>query len=403
MKITLIMARGIEGTGNTRITIELCEFFRKIGNECQIIANSEKKWGRHDSQNFDILEYNFSTCKEEILEEKQDMVIVMSVPAKRNFSKEGKDFFMSLLERQKSLGSKIIYMQVDRKIHSISRNFYAEAEYIDSFFNVLYLIVTHNLTDDFCEKFLNRNLIFTTTRQHSLIACDFDSIQKGAVEEKIKKSCYFIGRNAVWKGWTVARDFHYNTLKDAGFSTVLDGIELSIGHLEQIFVQTSPERIVRYDLTIQYKDDTMEHRLESMNTRNVPARVYGPYIRNEALHRMGKAKFGLFFTYLGEEFGGPLEITLLEIVASNTIPIIRKELYDTVIFNDTDRFTNYSPEDIGVLIYDSNHPEECLSKMIKLDEDDDYYKEYVKKSYSFFKKNFDQSVILMKLWEKLQV
>lgn len=39
----LLLGRGIEGTGNTRITIELEEYLKNNGIETKILANCEKK------------------------------------------------------------------------------------------------------------------------------------------------------------------------------------------------------------------------------------------------------------------------------------------------------------------------------------------------------------------------
>lgn len=44
--ILFVMMRGIEGSGNTRFTLELEEECKKYGHNTLIIANSEKRWPR---------------------------------------------------------------------------------------------------------------------------------------------------------------------------------------------------------------------------------------------------------------------------------------------------------------------------------------------------------------------
>jgi glycosyltransferase involved in cell wall biosynthesis len=387
MNVLLLMGRGIEGTGNTRITIETHEFLKSKGHNVTTLANCEKAWGRKKSQENEIKEFNFK--KEEYDGPlNYDLCLIFSIPAK-NFSDEGKENFTKMLEK---LTCKKIYLQVDHKIHSINRNYFADDNYRDRFFNSLSKIITHDKRNDFA-VYLERNHISVPVDEQLMISCDFDDIKsKINVTNKIDKLAYFIGRSARWKGFSVFRDMHHLYLKNLGFCSIMEGIELSIGYLDEFFASLKPERLARNDVELLFKDEPNLHA----NGREI--QVHGPFVRMEALNRLAQAKFGMFFTFLGEQYGGPIENTLLEVVASGTIPIVRKVWYDAATFNN-DKMVNYKPEDIGTIVYDENNPQECIDLMVKLDSDKNLYDEYVKKSYKFYKDNFDRNYILERLYK----
>lgn len=392
MKITLVMGRGIEGTGNTRITIEFYEYLKSLGNDVEILANSEKNWGRKNSQVHNIIEYNFKKGVNSEYRKDDEYIIIMSVPAK-NFTEQGKENFMKFLEDRPN--SKIAYLQVDHKLHSVNRNFYSDKQYMERLFvNLSPIVINHNIKNDFAQKFLFRHNLNVNLKSQEMISCNFGS-QDYVFDKsnKVDGLCYFIGRSAGWKGWIEFKDLHYNHLMKHGFTSIIEGIELSIGVLGELYKELKPNRIERDDVSLQFNKDPELF----LNTKNTPALIFGPYTRLDALKRVSKAKFGMFFTYLGEEFGGVLENTFLEIIASGTVPVIRKELYDTAQFNGK-RMNDYHPEELGIVVYDSSNPEECVSLLMKLDKNQMLYGEYLTRSYSFAKDNFNQSYILERVW-----
>lgn len=412
MNILLLLARGTEGTGNTRITIELEEYIKTTNHNVITITGTDKSWGRSKLQDTDFIDYSFSkqgVLKEENIGFKPDICIIMSVPAKK-YPKEAIENFLLTLEDMHNNGIRLIYLQVDNKIHSINRNFYgADENYCSRFFNVLDKIIVHHKEADFCSKFLNRKVVPLLTSKYELdqiqlISTDFrevrDTFWKN-VNDKIDKTCWFIGRSAAWKGWPQFRAFHYNLLKQNNFISVAEGIERSINAKQAIWTYdatTNTYGELRKDNN--YNDDgSPEDIINNPEMyRDHSLEIYGPYIRNEALNRLSKSKFGIFFTYTGPEFGGQLEITFLEIVACGTVPVIRKELFDAANYCG-DRLNNYNPNDIGIIVYDENDPEKCLDLLLKLNDDNKLYNEYREKAYSYFKSIFDRSVIMKQLLE----
>ena len=81
MNVILLMGRGTEGTGNTRITIELERYIRSIGHNVKTITSVDKAWGRHLSQVNDFIPFKFSTGVYNDGEQ-YDLCIITSVPPK---------------------------------------------------------------------------------------------------------------------------------------------------------------------------------------------------------------------------------------------------------------------------------------------------------------------------------
>ena len=435
--VMLLLGRGIEGTGNTRITIELEEYLKECGYNAYTIASADKSWGREKAQENDFIMHKFS--KDGVYSkytETPDVCLIMSVPAKRKVSAKIKadpellkefeeeqvsiyEGFTKTLEELKNQGTKIIYLQVDHKIHSINRNYYALEEYTERFFKLLDKVITPNKNNDFMKKFVDKKVfskypeINFEVDEQLLISCDFDiESSKIGFVEKIPSLCYYIGRSARWKGWTVFRDFHYNKLKDAGFISIIEGIELSYNGKEDLYYkdETTGKFTTVKESNIDYiadKENTPEFILSDIimdrnKYLNRPAMIFGPYNREAALKRLAKAKFGMFFSYLGEEYSGPLEIAFLEMVAAGTVPVIRKDLYETAQFNG-DRLSNYKPEEIGLIIYDEEHSDDCVNVMKTLDYSNELYRTYLNRVTSFCKTNFDRKVILKRVLDLINI
>ena len=431
MNVLLILGRGTEGTGNTRITIELERYIRNIGHNVKTISSIDKNWGRQKSQINEFENYKFGNGAYNDRNH-YDLCIITSVPPKAKKSAKIKadekllaEFnatqgaickgFNATIKKLKEDGTKIVYLNVDHKIHSISRNFYAEEEYMEEFFSMLDRIVSHDLKNDFYDKFLNKKVkplgcINFDLEEQLAISCDFNETQ--AIIEphnKIDRLCYFIGRSATWKGWTDFRYLHENYLKEKGYVSIIEGIEMSINAKDNLFIKDGSKYIEpRKDnicrvATKLTEEETLEYLMNHIDeNRNKAAFIYGPFVRNEALNRVAKAKFGMFFSFLGEQYGGPLENTFLEIACVGTIPIIKKELWQSAKFND-DKFTNYTPKELGIVIYDSEYPEKCVARMEQLNNDDKMYNEYVERCQAFCKKQFDRNVIMKKLFDKCNV
>lgn len=398
MKTLMLMGRGIEGAGNTRLAIEIEEFLKSQGNEVTIIANKEKIWGRGKVHENDIEMHDFSKSVYEN-DEKFDNVIVMSVPAKK-FSEEGKENFTQTVERYK--GIPVAYIQVDHKLASINRNYYGEEPWTTRFFTPVTKVLTNCIDNDFLKKFVARKVDLEAVEGFDtigmvMISADFAAIPKAKDEEKTSRTVHFIGRSPAWKGWIDLAKFHQSHLQEAGYSTQIEGIEMSIGTVSVVFKSTKPERIPFDYFWLGYKenpDENIEHR-------GIPAQLYGPYVRNEAIARINKSKFAAFTTFVGVEFGGMIEAAFLEMAATGTPVIIKKELYEGGRLNNGEWLNHFTPEDMGVIIFDKENPQATLEKLEEIENDPALYRKYRENVYTFWKARFDRPVMLPMIIDEL--
>lgn len=398
MNTLMLMGRGIEGAGNTRLAIEIEEYLKSQGNEVRIVANSEKKWPRGKVHENDIELHDFSKGPLEIYGE-YDNVIVMSVPAAK-FSEEGKEFFTQTLESFRE--TPMSYIQVDHKLASINRNYYGKEPWTTRFFTCIDRVLTNCIDNDFLVKFVARKVDLEAvggleTIGLVMISADFASLPKAKDEDKLSKTIHFIGRSPAWKGWIDLAKFHQSHLQKAGYSTQIEGIEMSIGTVGVVFKSTKPERIPFDYFWLGYK----ENADENLTHRNIPAQLYGPYVRNEAIERISKSKFAAFTTFVGEQFGGMIEAAFLEMAATGTPVIIKKELYEHGRLNNGEWLRDFTPEDMGVIIFDVKSPQATLEKLNFLEENPEEYRKLRENVYRFWKARFDRSVMLPQIMSEI--
>lgn len=390
MNTLIILGRGVEGAGNTRLAIEIEEYLRSEGNEVTHIANSEKIWPRGKMHEHKIQMHDFSKAVYED-DTSYDNIIVMSVPAKK-FSEIGKENFTKTLERYKELP--VSYIQVDHKLASINRNYYGEEPWTTRFFSCIDKVMTNCIDNDFLKKFVARKVSDEATNFETIgmvmISADFESIPKEVTPLKLDRTIHFIGRSPKWKGWGDLALFHHNYLKDAGYSTQIEGIEMSIGVLGMIFDQIKPTKIVKPEMVLMHRENPDDF----LDTPGLEAQIYGPYVRNDAIQRISRSKFAAFTTFVGEQFGGMIEAAFLEMAATATPIIIKKELYEHGRLNNGEWLRDFNPEDMGVIILDMESQEKTLEKLEELESDSELYDKYRENVYKFWKSRFDRSVML---------
>ena len=391
MRVLMLMGRGIEGAGNTRLSIEIEEFLQGEGHEVIIIANSEKIWPRSKMHVNDIELHDFSKGPFED-DGNFDFVVVMSVPAAK-FSEEGKENFTSTLEKYAQLP--MSYIQVDHKLASITRNYYGKEPWTTRFFTCVDKVLTNCIKNDFLVKFVERKVDLKAvgglkTVGIMMISADFDAIPK--TDKKLPKTIHFLGRSPEWKGWPDLVQLQHDHLKSRGYTMQIEGVELSIGTVKLLFKSLQP-RLPRDDLRLMsYKENAYDHM-----TDEGEAQVYGPYVRNAAIDRVSKSKFAAFTTYLGENFGGMIEAAFLEMAATATPIIIKEELYDAGILNHGERLNHFKPEEMGVILWNSTRPMDLVARLEELETDEDAYTQMCLNAHDFWKARFDRAVMLPQL------
>ena len=410
MKYLLVLGRGIEGAGNTRNAIELENYINtKTNDTCSAISNRDVTLGRGWDQENDIEKLSFSTELDQIKAriDNADRIVVTSVPPKK-IDEANKDNFLAAIEYAHSKGKHITYFQFDHRIHSICRNMYFEPKYF-KLFDCFDLVVTHSYDNDFSTKFLQKNNIkikkFVARSKdiNNFFSIDFDAVRNAfwkPFSEKEQKSLRFLGRSAAWKGPWDVRDFHWKCLKDRGWITYIQGIEMAINTLEHVFKEITPKKVVRDDINLivfDKEDNKAFKEGRYVFKRNTGAYVLPPYLRTDGLDAMSKSMFGTELIGMADYIAKDMiENTMFEIVAAGAVPIFSKHWADLFTI-DGKPLSSYPVKESGTLLLDMANPQPTVDAMEKLSSNAAAYDFMRETAYKFYKKFFDNDVILSQL------
>ena len=410
-KYLVVLGRGLEGCGVTKIAIEFTNYVNSLGDgyEAKILANNDKKWGRENCHKHSAMQYSFANNLDAIQEEmfKYDVIFAMSVPAKK-FDDASKDNFCRAIEYAHIIGKKVVMSQWDHKIQSISRNMYADEKYWKMFSNVD-LMLNHSYTNDFILKFIDKNgiklkkLVCRGDGINNLFGIDFEALKPfwKTFADKESKTVKFIGRSAGWKGPWKFRDLHNSILKQHGYISTIEGIELSIGVLPELYISTKPKRIERDDikLAVSKADAKKIEDGTYLFERNMPAYILPPYVHDEAMERLSKCQFAIELIMMDDNLSKDIiENAMMEMVAVGCIPVFRKR-WAEVFTIDGKPLADYSFDETGTVLLDEEHPEAAVELMDKLSVDAEMYEKHRAAAYAFYKRVFDNSVIYKKVLE----
>lgn len=411
MKPLIVLGRGIEGSGCTKLAIELDTFFKSHRIESKIIAGSDKKWGRENAHVGQIYKYSFTNELEQLKKEVDECtsVIVYSVPAK-NYERVCQDNFAEFLKYAHETGKKTIYFQFDHKIHSINRNMYAIPDFYSIFEN-FDVVLTYSPDGDFknfCDKHGIALRHFITSHANGincLNGMDFSVMKKywKPLDQKIYRSVKYIGRSAAWKGPYLFRDIHEKHLRNAGYISTCEGIELSIGSLQFLMKELKPKRIVRDDTTILNAKEAaaMFEAGEEKLERNHNIYMFPPYNHDEAMERLSKNQFGIELLALVDSMSKDvIEMAMLEMTSVGSVPVFRKRWCDLFKI-DGKPLSEYGSEQTGTVMLDEDAPEEAIALMNKLSDDKELYEKYRNAAYEFYSKHFSLDVVYINIFKRI--
>jgi glycosyltransferase involved in cell wall biosynthesis len=402
--IAMINGRGVEGCGMTQHLHQYELYFNKLGITNNSYVSVDRKFSRGFSQEEDTkdwIKFKFadkSECEkyQKEINENADLIIYLGMPAKAKKGSKGNDqevvdnyydYFVYGIDKDIPK----MYLGMDHSVHSIIRNarWQELAENVD-----MYAI--HALDDDFARKTKKENL---PPKPMVMAPCTFD-IQElrdefwKPMDEKLDRTYGWIGRSVGWKGPELAYAIHEAGLRDAGFVTTLEGLELSIGSLGLFFKNANRNDGPREDVLqcFSKKDPyTAEGYLEARDKKE-PALAFGPYKRVDALHRLSKKKFGSnLYNLNARMYGATFEMAHMECVGAGVIPVFHKHhgmnsvnLKTGKPHYDKDKTLVENMEITGVIWADYDNVDEVSKLMIELDKDNEYYDRIREKSFEYW-------------------
>jgi hypothetical protein len=404
--VVTLLGRGVEGCGVTKFTIELQKYLKKKGINNPVIALKDKTWSRKDSHELDCLQFKFAKDDQfkhamDIIN-KADVVIVNSLPSaqvKKTVKAHDAKAVDNFLECISECKPPIIMIQHDHNKLSLRRNAGTEI-LVDR----AAAIFAHSTTGHFAEQVASFSggegleTLFSPGRKIETFqpACNFDALFERywcPVMAQDDKLCRWIGRTTFWKGFVPMFDLHNNYLRDAGFATVLEGIEKSPAYLD------FKTKSVFVDMLANKDPDTVDMK----DYRGKDAVVFSVYNNDAMLKRMAKTAFGFQLSLLDSKFiDKSIEYTHCEIPAVGALPVFRKEFGDACTHRVTgNRLTE---DDSGTIWLPTNKSDmgQAFEIIKRLSEDPHERHAWRLKAFEYYKAHQDSQFVFDDLMRKIE-
>jgi len=396
MKTIILLGRGTEGCGVTQCSIQM----QKVTGATILSAN-DKKWGRAKGLDIDQTEMSIGKQWQEMANiiNEHDLCIVYSIPSKSH-PQDCQDNFLSLLD---AINIRKAFINVDHKSASIARN----ANLVEVC-KKMDVIMTHSLENDF-SKFMKKNKITVPLKKMGL-GFDYDGHRAKywlPIEETREQYIRWIGRTAMWKGPALMIDYHQDALMEAGFITILEGLEASIQYPLVLYRDNKNEnptdrrKVVNYFRPEKQHGETEKFKEDMHGTEETGqgAYLYPQYTNHDCMQRMAKSGFGADLYHLkAETYGNNIENCHAEIIACGAIPIFHKHFCDHVIHKEQGKPVSLC-QNTGTIGLDYSNFEECKDLMIRLKNDPSMRDDWREMAFEFWKQHSDGEMVVNEIME----
>lgn len=405
--ISVIMARGVEGCGVTKYTVEQVKWLRKNGYNVKVYAAKDKNYSRknaHDLGEFDWFKFSDSALIDKMITEcnQSDAIIVNSLPSKDTGRGKGsgaqavENWVRALSEFNKP----VVLIQHDHTVYSIRRNG-ALGEAIDA----ADIIFAHSTSNDFSEEvrkhtgsgglasFLDDEVKKIFPFQPGI---DFDGIRAQywkPIEEQDSFHHKWIGRTTSWKGYKLMFEWHNANNPKEGWLTTFEGIE------------KSPAWLGFKELSDFYDELDQDAGLLDMSNRyGDKATVFSTFINDDLMHRMSRVAFGYQLSILKPKYiERSIEYTHQEIVAAGAVPVFRREYGEVCVHRTQGKpLTECINNGTLWLHADGTGNDETLEQMRKLANDPVMRNEYREMAYEFYKDHQDADATFQDLMNTIK-
>ena len=397
--VVLIMARGVEGCGVTKFTVEQHNWFKKHGYNVRSFASIDKNYSRknvHDTSNFELIKFANDASTDLMIEacNMADYVIVNSLPPKENHRSLGVEqkAYDNWKRALLSFTKPVVLVQHDHKIYSIKRNACLE-EAIDA----ADLIMVHSMENDFVNYVRTRKGITGIFEEEKKIVSfqpglSFDNIkEKYWVDIKEQDSFHhkWIGRSTSWKGYDLMFSWYDNYLKHAEHVASFEGIDKG-----PAFIDFK----AKYNFINKMTTDPDTVKLYN----GEPATVFGSFKNENMLRRMAKVAFGYQLSLLEPKYiQNSIEYTHCELVACGALPVFRKEYGDKCIHRVTGDPLSESKGNNTIWLSKDNM-EECINTVTSLAIDYKRRDDWRHAAYEFYKNHQDSEHVFKNMMEKIE-
>lgn len=401
MKVALIMARGIEGCGVTKFTVEQASWLEKNNYDYTIYASADKKWSRaksHVLNNTKLFKFAEKEPTDAMIKEcnEADLIIVNSLPS-IGHPEACIDAFKRFLNETTT---PLALIQHDHSSLSIKRN--AAMEEVIERASVIF---AHSRDNDFCKYvdeisgggplagFMGED---STPIKNFQPGMDFDAVRTKYWNDDINVAnpLYhkWIGRTTTWKGFKPFFAFHNNYLRPNGYISMFEGIERSPAFM--VFKEVSDFH--NHVSTAMPGPEDTDMKVDEL------AYVFGPYINDEMLQRMSRTGFGYQLSILKPRFiERSIEYTHCEVACTGTIPVFRKAYGDRCTHRHYGKPLSECA-DSGTIWLDDDNMESAIELVNELAKDTKLRSEWREAAYEFYKLHQDSSYVFKEMMDNIE-
>lgn len=383
-KIAMMMGKGIEGCGVTRICSEMQSWCNKNNIKFTVFGYDEKKYARSKSHKLDYVSFQMDDMKDiENQLNDYDMVIYNSYPSSKHNHDAIRLFFTHLVKNVNAI--KVGY------IHEIHRAYIDKIPYLLKIMNEMDMLYGYGEKIWFSQmmaKAFPSKKIGERIKRFNLWF-DFDEAKKFRNENlnDKKKKIMYIGR------WTSTKEPHRLLYlspliheQDKDFDFEMQGIEHSIGAKFDIF-------------TNEYTIDRTGK--EPKNLEHGLVNVYGEYNHDEAMNDMAHSMFGCSFFRIPkhhEDYGDRMEYTMIEMINCGAIPVFD---IDWAKNNKMSTGEYYYDAKKFAIISDPENLQGTADEIIKVSKDESLRKEMMQNGYEIVKREFDADKVLPTMFQEI--
>jgi hypothetical protein len=409
-KVAIIMARGIEGCGVTKYTVEQVKWLKAHGYQTKVYASKDKTFARknaHDLGDVDLFKFADGAQIDRFIEEcnNSDYIFINSLPALGNGrgAGAGDEAIDNWVKALKAFKKPVILIQHDHTIYSIKRN-----AALDEAIEAADLIFAHARTNDFSDYVKERDAgsslmsFFGEEESDSKKILNF---QPGLDFELNRKKYWkdidaqdplhhkWIGRCTSWKGFDLMFEWHNNYLMPNQHLTTFEGIEkspafLAFKEISKFYneIKSDPNG---FDLSQRYGDI---------------ASVFGPYVNDGLLDRMSRSGFGYQLSILKQKFiEKSIEYTHCEVASVGTVPVFRKEYGELAVHRVTGDPLSKSKDNFTIwLSKEKADMEESINMVKRLAADPVLRDEWREGAYAFYKAHQDSEYVFEDLMKQVK-
>jgi len=388
MKIALVLAKGVEGCGLTRHTIEFYNWLIKEGHDATIYAAIEKRWPRHKMTDIVATEFKRKDIPNIAKQlELNDVVYYTSYPHKSVGDEFNEDFIEHCIYGLKNpikVGNCL-----DHNTANLAKNYkyWDVMKSMDAMFN-------YSARSNFANK-LRDHAPDTPLIEMNLNPYDYDAWSNVVVpvEEQERRTTYF-GRFAGFKDPFRMFDI-MELMKNHNFVTECRGVERSMGALP-MFLQEDRKTLRPDIFEVNEKKNPITYPQETNKLY-----IHGPYNLAEGMGELGKSMFGAEFFNLPERlYGSMIEYAMCEVIAAGTIPLFDKHWGEHVIHR-TEGVPFIELEDFAIFV-DRDNVEASIPLMLELANDHERRDAFRKNSLRLAKLHNEPDVVNTDLFAAIE-